>query len=97
MAAGGSTAGGATRFAVEDLLAAGAVVDALASRGIDYASPEAAAACAAFTGLRPSGTTVAGSKSCRAICFSQRSKVRKMVDWRMRCKRPAGRDIIPAS
>ncbi|GIT79845.1 hypothetical protein LLS1_15140 [Leifsonia sp. LS1] len=52
IAAGGSTPAGATRFAVEDLLAAGAVVDALASLGIDYSSPEAAAACAAFTGLR---------------------------------------------
>jgi phosphosulfolactate phosphohydrolase-like enzyme len=40
------------QFAVEDFLLAGAVVDALASLGIDYASPEAAAACAAFTGLR---------------------------------------------
>lgn len=39
-------------FAVEDLLAAGAVVDALAAIGIDHTSPEAAAACAAFTGLR---------------------------------------------
>ena len=38
--------------AVEDLLAAGAVVDALVSVGIDHTSPEAAAACAAFTGLR---------------------------------------------
>jgi hypothetical protein len=37
---------------VEDLLAAGAVIDALAEVGIDYASPEAAAAVAAFTGLR---------------------------------------------
>jgi hypothetical protein len=27
-------------------------VDALAAVGIDYSSPEAAAACAAFTGLR---------------------------------------------
>ncbi|MGN6427117.1 MAG: 2-phosphosulfolactate phosphatase [Leifsonia sp.] len=52
VAAGGSTATGTTRFAVEDLLAAGAVVDALAAHGIDYSSPEAAAACAAFTGLR---------------------------------------------
>jgi hypothetical protein len=52
VAAGGATASGATRFAVEDLLAAGAVVDALAARGIDFSSPEAAAACAAFTGLR---------------------------------------------
>ena len=52
IAAGGTTSEGGTRFAVEDLLAAGAVVDALASVGIDYSSPEAAAACAAFTGLR---------------------------------------------
>ena len=52
VAAGGTTAAGSPRFAVEDLLAAGALVDALAALGIDYASPEAAAACAAFTGLR---------------------------------------------
>ncbi|MDM7891698.1 hypothetical protein [Curtobacterium caseinilyticum] len=43
---------GAPDPAVEDLLAAGAVVDALISVGIDHTSPEAAAACAAFTGLR---------------------------------------------
>jgi phosphosulfolactate phosphohydrolase-like enzyme len=41
-----------SQFAVEDFLLAGAVVDALATLGIDYSSPEAAAACAAFTGLR---------------------------------------------
>ena len=52
IAAGEPRAGGATRFAVEDLLAAGAVIDALGALGIDYTSPEAAAACAAFTGLR---------------------------------------------
>lgn len=40
------------RFAVEDLLAAGAVIDAIADVGIDYISPEAAAAVAAFAGLR---------------------------------------------
>lgn len=40
------------RTAVEDLLAAGAVVDALAAVGIDFSSPEAAAACAAWQGLR---------------------------------------------
>ncbi len=39
------------RFAVEDLLAAGAVIDALAEVGIDYISPEAAAAVGAYTGL----------------------------------------------
>lgn len=40
------------RYAVEDLLAAGAVVDALAAVGLDYCSPEAAAASAAYQGLR---------------------------------------------
>jgi phosphosulfolactate phosphohydrolase-like enzyme len=52
--AGESTRDTATApdFAVEDFLAAGAVVDALAERGIDASSPEAAAACAAYTGLR---------------------------------------------
>lgn len=40
------------RFAVEDHLAAGAVIDALADVGIDFASPEAAAACASYTTLR---------------------------------------------
>jgi 2-phosphosulfolactate phosphatase len=40
------------RFAVEDLLAAGAVIDALAEVGIDYISPEAAAAVGAYSGLR---------------------------------------------
>jgi hypothetical protein len=40
------------RTTVEDHLAAGAVVDALAEVGIDFASPEAAAACASWQGLR---------------------------------------------
>lgn len=40
------------RFAVENQLAAGAIIDALATLGIDFCSPEAAASCAAFTGLR---------------------------------------------
>ena len=52
IAAGEPRAGGATRFAVEDLLGAGAIIDALGALGIDYTSPEAAAACAAFAGLR---------------------------------------------
>ncbi|TFD71582.1 hypothetical protein [Cryobacterium fucosi] len=43
---------GTARFAVEDFLVAGAVIDALSSRGIDHVSPEAAAAAASFTGLR---------------------------------------------
>lgn len=43
---------GTERWAVEDLLAAGAVVDALTGVGIDHCSPEAAAASAAFVGLK---------------------------------------------
>ena len=44
--------GAPLRFAVEDLLGAGAVIDALATRGIDHSSPEAATAGEAFRGLR---------------------------------------------
>lgn len=40
------------RFAADDLLGAGAVIDALAELGIDDTSPEAAVAAAAFGGLR---------------------------------------------
>ncbi|MFT4215001.1 MAG: 2-phosphosulfolactate phosphatase, partial [Microbacterium sp.] len=40
------------RFAVEDLLGAGAVIDALSTVGLDHTSPEAAAAGEAFRGLR---------------------------------------------
>ncbi len=50
VAAGPDAAG--VRFSVEDHFAAGALVDALADTGIDYHSPEAAAACASFTALR---------------------------------------------
>lgn len=52
IAAGEVRRDGTIRFAVEDLLGAGAVVDALAEVGIDYCSPEAAAASAVFTGLK---------------------------------------------
>ena len=52
VAAGARQPDGSLRFAVEDLLAAGAVIDAIAGLGIDHQSPEAAAAAAAFSGLR---------------------------------------------
>lgn len=52
VAAGAPRPDGSLRFAVEDLLAAGAIIDALAAVGIDHQSPEAAAAASAFTGLR---------------------------------------------
>ncbi|MDH6179868.1 2-phosphosulfolactate phosphatase [Microbacteriaceae bacterium SG_E_30_P1] len=54
VAAGGR--GGA--FAVEDLVAAGAVIDALGELGIDYTSPEAAAAAGAFLALKNAGSHV---------------------------------------
>lgn len=53
--AAGSESG---RFCVEDLVAAGAVIDALAEVGLDYTSPEAAAAGGAFAGLRNAGSHV---------------------------------------
>ncbi len=52
VAAGARQPDGSLRFAVEDLLAAGSVIDAIAGLGIDHQSPEAAAAAAAFSGLR---------------------------------------------
>jgi 2-phosphosulfolactate phosphatase len=48
----GSSPSGSLRFAVEDQLGAGAVIDALGKLGIDHTSPEAAAACESFRGLR---------------------------------------------
>jgi hypothetical protein len=52
IAAGAPRADGSLRFAVEDLLAAGAVIEAIADVGIDHQSPEAAAAASAYRGLR---------------------------------------------
>ena len=52
IAAGEVGEAGELRFSVEDLLGAGAIVDALSARGIDHTSPEAAAACESFRGLR---------------------------------------------
>jgi 2-phosphosulfolactate phosphatase len=50
--AGGELSGGELRFAAEDQLGAGGVIDALAALGLDHSSPEAAVACEAFRGLR---------------------------------------------
>jgi 2-phosphosulfolactate phosphatase len=59
---------GSLRFALEDLLGAGAIVDALADVGIDYCSPEAAAAASAFTGLRnATGHLIGASASGREL------------------------------
>ncbi len=59
---------GSLRLAVEDLLAAGAVIDALSDLGIDHCSPEAAAASAAFVGLkRALKHVLSGSESGQAL------------------------------
>ena len=50
--AAGEPTGTSLRFAVEDHLGAGAVITALADRDIDHSSPEAAAACESYRGLR---------------------------------------------
>lgn len=52
VAAGATRDDGSLRFAVEDLMAAGAIIEELGSRGIDHQSPEAAAAAAAYSGLK---------------------------------------------
>lgn len=49
--AAGAPRGDTWRYTVEDHLAAGAVIDALGTLGIDATSPEAAAAEAAYRGL----------------------------------------------
>ncbi len=48
----GPDAASAMRFAVEDQLGAGAIIDALAARGIDHTSPDAAVAGESFRALR---------------------------------------------
>lgn len=48
----GRESGANLRFAVEDHLGRGAVIDALAAEGIDHTSPEAAAAGASYRSLR---------------------------------------------
>jgi hypothetical protein len=52
IAAGAPRDDGSLRFAVEDLLAAGAIIDAIGDAGIDHQSPEAAVAASAYRGLR---------------------------------------------
>ena len=61
-------------FAVEDLLAAGAVIDALAEVGIDYISPEAAAAVGAFTGLRNATSHVLSASVSGQLLVAERGR-----------------------
>lgn len=55
-------------YAVENLLGAGAVIDALATLGADHSSPEAAVACEGFAGLRQAvGHLISASGAGRAL------------------------------
>ena len=73
VASGEARDDGSIRFAVEDLLGAGAIIDALGDVGIDYCSPEAAAASAAYTGLRnATGHLIGASASGKALAAAGR-------------------------
>lgn len=78
----GAAGGGVVRFAVEDQLGAGAVIDALIALGIDHTSPEAAVACAAFEGLRHAAVHLIGASASGADLVAQgrRSEVRAATD-----------------
>lgn len=66
--AGELHASGALRPAVEDLLGAGAIVDALTAVGIDHCSPEAATASSAYYALRRGiGHLVSASASAEEL------------------------------
>jgi hypothetical protein len=58
LVAAGAPRGAGLRFAAEDLLAAGALMDALEARGIDAMSPEAAVADAAYRTLGRAATSL---------------------------------------
>ena len=75
VAAGDVDESGATRFALEDQLAAGALIDALISIGIDHTSPDAAVASASFAGLRRAcAHLLSASPSGRALKESGRAE-----------------------
>jgi hypothetical protein len=68
IAAGDQRADGSPRFAIEDLLAAGAIIDQLNKLGLDATSPEAAVAEAAFLQLKPAvGHLVSASVTAKGL------------------------------
>lgn len=81
IAAGELTPAGDLRFAVEDQLGAGAVIDALCDLGIDHSSPEAATAAEAFRALRPGlRHMLGGSGSGRELVDGVASTARMEAD-----------------
>jgi len=90
---------GAIRFALEDLLGAGAIIDALASVGIDYCSPEAAAAAAAFTGLRNATRHLIGASTSgrEAAARGDRAAVDAAVESNSSEEVPVLREFSPGA
>ncbi len=90
---------GGGRFAVEDLLAAGAVMDALAEAGIDYASPEAAAAIGAFASLRNATAHLlsASVTGQRMIAEHGRSVIDRAIELNSRPDLPVLREFGPSA
>ena len=98
VAAGDTHSDGSLRFALEDLLAAGSIIDALADVGIDYCSPEAAAASAAFTGLRSAtGHLIGSSGSGRMLADAgRRDAIDHAIDLDVSGEVPVLRNHPPA-
>ena len=91
--------GASLRYAVEDQLGAGAIIDALAALGIDHASPEAALAGEAFRGLRGAVRhllTASGSGQ-ELIARGQRDEVLAAAGLDERAEVPALRDGVFAA
>ncbi|QHC67551.1 hypothetical protein GSU68_13880 [Rathayibacter sp. VKM Ac-2759] len=73
IAVGDVDAAGEPRFAMEDQLAAGALIDALIGLGIDHVSPDAAVASASYEGLRRAcGHLLSASASGRLLTAAGR-------------------------
>ena len=98
VAAGDTYPDGSLRFALEDLLASGSIIDALADVGIDYCSPEAAAASAAFTGLRSAtGHLIGSSGSGRMLASAgRRDAIDHAIDLDVSGEVPVLRNHPPA-
>lgn len=67
-------------YAVDDLLAAGSIVDALSELGLDATSPEAAAAEAAYRGLKNAVAHVMSASVAGRQVAPERARIRVDTD-----------------
>ena len=80
IAAGDRREDGQLRFAVEDLIAAGAVIDSLAAAGLDGTSPEAAAAEGAYRHLGRAVAHLMTASVSASVLKPEASALRVNVD-----------------